>query len=52
MHVHLMSFPRPLAAIQQLARDVERAGFGREGKPLVFFSRRYWGLGSTVHQRE
>ena len=32
--------------------EVERAGFGREGKPLVFFSRQYWGLGSTVHQRD
>jgi flavin reductase (DIM6/NTAB) family NADH-FMN oxidoreductase RutF len=32
--------------------EVERAGLGREGKPLVFFSRQYWGLGSTVHQRD
>jgi len=32
--------------------EVERAGFGREGKPLVFFSRQYWGLGSTVYQRD
>lgn len=32
--------------------EVERAELGREGKPLVFFSREYWGLGSTVHKRE
>jgi flavin reductase (DIM6/NTAB) family NADH-FMN oxidoreductase RutF len=32
--------------------EVERAAFGREGKPLVFFSRQYWGLGSTVYQRD
>lgn len=32
--------------------EVERAEVGREGKPLVFFSRQYWGLGSTVHKRD
>jgi flavin reductase (DIM6/NTAB) family NADH-FMN oxidoreductase RutF len=32
--------------------EVERASFGREGNPLVFFSRQYWGLGATVHQRD
>ena len=32
--------------------EVERAELGREGNPLVFFSRQYWGLGSTVHQRD
>ncbi len=32
--------------------EVEGAGLGREGKPLVFFARQYWGLGSTVHKRE
>jgi flavin reductase (DIM6/NTAB) family NADH-FMN oxidoreductase RutF len=32
--------------------EVERARFGREGKPLVFFSRQYWGLGTTVYQRD
>jgi flavin reductase (DIM6/NTAB) family NADH-FMN oxidoreductase RutF len=41
--------------------EVERAELGRQGqkaqegqpaKPLVFFSRQYWGLGSTVHKRE
>lgn len=32
--------------------EVERAELGREGKPLVFFSRQYWGLGSTVHKRD
>jgi flavin reductase (DIM6/NTAB) family NADH-FMN oxidoreductase RutF len=32
--------------------EVERAELGREGKPLVFFSRQYWGLGSMVHKRE
>ena len=32
--------------------EVERASFGREGKPLVFFSRQYWGLGSEVYQRD
>ncbi len=32
--------------------EVEHAGFGREGKPLIFFARQYWGLGSTVHQRD
>lgn len=31
--------------------EVERAELGRAGKPLVFFSRQYWGLGSTVHKR-
>ncbi len=32
--------------------DVEKATVGVEGRPLVFFSRQYWGLGSTVHQRD
>lgn len=32
--------------------EVERAAFGRDGRPLVFFSRQYWGLGSTVYQRD
>lgn len=32
--------------------EVERAELGREGKPLVFYSRQYWGLGATVHKRE
>ncbi len=32
--------------------EVERAELGREGKPLVFLSKQYWGLGSTVHQRD
>jgi len=32
--------------------EVEQAGFGREGMPLVFFSRQYWGLGSTMYQRD
>jgi flavin reductase (DIM6/NTAB) family NADH-FMN oxidoreductase RutF len=31
--------------------EVERAETGRDGKPLVFFSREYWGLGATVHKR-
>lgn len=31
--------------------EVERASLGKEGKPLVFFSRQYWGLGMTVHDR-
>lgn len=31
--------------------EVESADLGREAKPLVFYSRRYWGLGATVHQR-
>ena len=30
---------------------VERAELGSEGKPLVFCSREYWGLGDTVHKR-
>lgn len=31
--------------------EVEGATLGREGKPLIFFSRQYWGLSTTVHQR-
>lgn len=31
--------------------EVEGAEMGRDGKPLVFYSREYWGLGSTVHKR-
>ena len=31
--------------------EVERAEMGDEGKPLVFCSREYWGLGETVHER-
>ena len=31
--------------------EAEGAEMGRDGKPLVFFSREYWGLGSTVHKR-
>jgi flavin reductase (DIM6/NTAB) family NADH-FMN oxidoreductase RutF len=32
--------------------EVEQADVGQEGnKPLVFFSRNYWGLGSTVYER-
>ena len=31
--------------------EVEHAQAGREAKPLVFCSREYWGLGSTVHDR-
>jgi 3-hydroxy-9,10-secoandrosta-1,3,5(10)-triene-9,17-dione monooxygenase reductase component len=32
--------------------EVEKAALGVEGRPLVFFSRQYWGLGSTVHRRD
>jgi flavin reductase (DIM6/NTAB) family NADH-FMN oxidoreductase RutF len=32
--------------------EVERAELGREAKPLVFFSRQYWGLASKVHERK
>ncbi len=32
--------------------EVETAALGVEGRPLVFFSRQYWGLGSTVHRRD
>ena len=31
--------------------EVERAELGDDGKPLVFCSREYWGLGETVHKR-
>lgn len=31
--------------------EVEHAELGGEGKPLVFCSREYWGLGVTVHER-
>ncbi len=31
--------------------EVERAELGEEGKPLVFCTRGYWGLGETVHDR-
>jgi 3-hydroxy-9,10-secoandrosta-1,3,5(10)-triene-9,17-dione monooxygenase reductase component len=32
--------------------EVEKASIVREGKPLVFFSRRYFGLGSETHRRD
>ncbi len=31
--------------------EVERAEMGDEGKPLVFCTREYWGLGEIVHER-
>lgn len=31
--------------------EVERAEMGIEGRPLVFYSRQYWGLGSMIYQR-
>jgi flavin reductase (DIM6/NTAB) family NADH-FMN oxidoreductase RutF len=31
--------------------EVELAKMGIEGRPLVFCSRQYWGLGTTVYQR-
>jgi flavin reductase (DIM6/NTAB) family NADH-FMN oxidoreductase RutF len=31
--------------------EVEKSVLGRDGRPLVFFSRQYWGLGTTVYQR-
>ena len=31
--------------------EVEKAELGNEGKPLVFCSREYWGLGQTVYER-
>jgi flavin reductase (DIM6/NTAB) family NADH-FMN oxidoreductase RutF len=32
--------------------EVEKACIVREGKPLVFFSRRYFGLGATAYRRD
>ncbi len=32
--------------------EVEKARVVREGKPLVFFSRQYWALGSTAYRRD
>ncbi len=32
--------------------EVDKSELGKEGKPLVFFSRQYWGLGTTVYQRD
>ena len=32
--------------------EVETASVAREGKPLVFFSRQYFGLGSVTHRRD
>jgi flavin reductase (DIM6/NTAB) family NADH-FMN oxidoreductase RutF len=32
--------------------EVEQSIIGREGRPLVFFSRQYWGLGTNVYQRD
>jgi flavin reductase (DIM6/NTAB) family NADH-FMN oxidoreductase RutF len=31
---------------------VEKSSLGKEGRPLVFFSRQYWGLGTNVYQRD
>jgi flavin reductase (DIM6/NTAB) family NADH-FMN oxidoreductase RutF len=31
--------------------EVAASRLGREGKPLVFCARQYWGLGATVYQR-
>ena len=31
--------------------EVEQAEMGKEGRPLVFCSRQYWGLGESVHER-
>jgi flavin reductase (DIM6/NTAB) family NADH-FMN oxidoreductase RutF len=32
--------------------EVEKAAVVREGKPLVFFARQYYGLGSTSYRRD
>lgn len=32
--------------------QVESGKVLKEGRPLVFFSRQYWGLGEEVHQRD
>ncbi|MGH9336922.1 MAG: flavin reductase family protein [Vicinamibacteria bacterium] len=32
--------------------EVEKAEVEREGKPLVFFAREYWGLETTVYRRD
>lgn len=32
--------------------EVEESRLGKEGRPLVFFSRQYWGLGTKVYQRD
>lgn len=32
--------------------EVDSSSLGKQGRPLVFFSRQYWGLGTTVYQRD
>lgn len=32
--------------------EVEQAELGNEARPLVFYSRRYWRLGSTAYERD
>ena len=41
----------PLADHTLFVGEVDRAELGAEGRPLVFCSRQYWGLGSPVHRR-
>ena len=41
----------PLADHTLFIGEVEKADLGEEGTPLIFCSRRYWGLGSNAYER-
>jgi flavin reductase (DIM6/NTAB) family NADH-FMN oxidoreductase RutF len=50
-YLHCRVVERPQGDHTIFVGEVELAELGIEGRPLVFCSRQYWGLGSTVYRR-